>query len=50
MRGNFDINNSSYPIAALPVGDKRYRVTNMLYLEPLRANTARGRQRDRRQG
>lgn len=35
MRGNFDINNSSYPIAALPVGEKRYRVTNMLYLEPL---------------
>lgn len=35
MRGNFDVNNSAYPIAALPVGEKRYRVTNMIGLDAL---------------
>lgn len=35
MRARFDVERSNYPIAALPHGDGRYSVTNMIELENL---------------
>ena len=33
MRAQFDVERSNYPIAALPHGDGRYSVTNMIELK-----------------
>lgn len=35
MRAQFDVERSNYPIAALPHGEGRYSVTNMIELENL---------------
>lgn len=35
MRGNFEIENSAYPVAALPDGNYRYFVTCMIGLDRL---------------
>ena len=35
MRAQFDVERSCYPIAALPRGEGRYTVTNMIGLEGL---------------
>ena len=35
MRGNFEVENSAYPVAALPDGNGRYFVTCMIGLDRL---------------
>lgn len=35
MRAQFDVERSCYPIAALPTGEGRYKITNMIGLEAM---------------
>lgn len=35
MRAQFDVERSNYPIAALPRGEGRYSVTNMIELQSI---------------
>lgn len=44
MRGNFEVEESNYPIAALPDGQGGYYVTNMIGLDRLHAEPLRSRE------
>lgn len=45
MRGNFEVEKSQYPVAALPSGEGQYYLTNMIGLERLHTKPITDRER-----
>lgn len=45
MRGNFEVEKSQYPVAALPNGECQYYLTNMVGLERLHDKPIADRER-----